>query len=359
MLCAFAHLTNAQVEVPSGTNGNRPDSIYIYSGKNRTLQSGAAISYDEAGRKILEDGFVNKNGDDLLDENDQAHKTEYTYTEADGMLKIEELKRRLNAGEWENYMKIVQLYKTDNPGVPVERYDYTLFKGEWLPFGNTIGTEYDERGLPVIIMDTVFDTYFYTAGFSDIIEAREIKRMEVTYNNDHMPATITEFNPEGPIADNDVWIPFRKREDVYNEDKKMIKNSYSFYEDGSWMYAYEYTYTYDDKGNLTSMLRIENGKITNDATYYENIYSPGNTSNEMITDLSKKIKTTFTNEQIHIRSEENIPFDVSVYSIQGVRVARQSGNHTVTISSNGMTRGIYIVHVMSGGNAYTQKLYIR
>ena len=111
LFCVFANMVNAQI---------LPDSIYTYKGSNKILYGGAAINYDESGRKILEKGMINSNGDDILNEEDREYKIEYTYTEMGDMLKKEETESHFENEKWKDYIKTVQVYNISNINVSVQ-----------------------------------------------------------------------------------------------------------------------------------------------------------------------------------------------------------------------------------------------
>lgn len=353
-LCVWVGLFNTQIMDASGVNENRPDSVYTYQGKNKTLYSGAAIRYDEDGRKILEEGYLNRNGDNLLDERDQAYRIDYVYTEMEGRLKVEEINRQLTNQEWKASSRIVQLYDRSNPEVPVERYDYSAYNGGWLLFGNTIGTEFDEKGLPVVLMDTIFDIYPVILGTAEVAAVSEVTRFEVTYNDEGMPEVHIEFTPDEESEKKDVWVPYRKREYIYN-GQNLQNDAFYYYQAGDWAYSYAYTYTYDEKGNRTSMIRVEEEGFGSE-TYYENRYLSGGNSNEIVTDLSSKVKITFADGYLRVTFEEEALFDVSVHNMQGALVAQRAGNYQeAVLTIKNAASGIYLVRLTSGAYIHTRK----
>ena len=353
MLCLSASLGSVQI-MASGVNDNLPDSVYTYQGKNKTLYSGALINYDEAGRKILEEGYFNRNGDDVLDENDQAYRIEYIYTEVDGRLRVEETSKQLENLEWKDYTQVVQIYDVENPDVPIERYDYSAFNNRWLLFANTIGTEFDEKGLPVVLMDTIFDVYPVIQGTSEVATVSEVVRFEVTYNNDRMPEILIEFTPDDDWEENGIWTPFRKREYIY-DGRSLMNDNYFYYDENVWAYSYTYTYTYDEKGNRTSMIRLNDGSFGSEV-YYENIYMSGENPNEIITDSISKAKISIVDGWLRVILEDDMSFNVSVYSMQGVLVAQQDDNHhEADLDMSNAIAGVYIVRVASGSYIQTLK----
>lgn len=354
VLCVSMGLS-AQVITASTARENLPDSVYTYQGKNKTLYSGAAIHYDETGRKILEEGYLNRNGDHLLDENDQAYQIEYTYAETAGRLIVEEMNKQLSQGEWKRYMRIVQVYDIAHPDVPVERYDYSDFNGRWLLFANTIGTEFDEKGLPIVLMDTIFDVYPVMTGMAEVAEVGEVTRFEVTYTSDGMAETLIEYVPNKYSADEEKWALYRKREYVY-DGKNLMNDFFYYYTEDDWVYSYAYAYTYDEKNNRTSQIRLDDD--FGSEVYYENIYLSGGNSNETIPDFSRKMKIAFTDGQLKVTLEDDASFDVSVYNLRGQLVAQQTGNrYEANPALKNATPGIYTVRVTSGMHVHTQKFF--
>ncbi|MDR2913832.1 MAG: hypothetical protein LBV74_03205 [Tannerella sp.] len=166
-------------------------------------------------------------------------------------------------------------------------------------FANTIGTEYNEKDLPVVLMDTLFNISSVILDRADVAEANEITRMEVSYNENNMLEVITEYRPEKQTeGDND------------------------------WGYSYKFRYAYDEKGNTASMVGIDENGSGNE-TYYENVYLLGGNSNDPVTDISPKVKIIFANGQLNITSEEGAPLDIAIYSIQETLVAQQRGSQEI------------------------------
>jgi hypothetical protein len=80
-------------------------------------------------------------------------------------------------------------------------------------------------------------------------------------------------------------------------------------------------------------------------------------ANENIADLSQKVKVVYSNEILHISSEDSNSFDVKVYNIQGMFVMQQNNNFNDTsLSLKNIPKGIYIIQVVSDRNTYTQKV---
>lgn len=322
-----------------------PDSIYTYLGKNKMLSSGAVIRYDENGRKVLEEGVRNRNSDEVLDENDQAYKIEYVYTQTGDRICVEEFHSELKGEKWACLTKRVQFYTISNPHIPVELYDYTASGENWALFANTIGTEFDEKKLPVVLMDS----FFYAS------VAYEITRMEVTYNDDNWPETIVELTKN---ENSDAWIPFRKRQNVYNEQKKEVKNLFYYPDDdGSWIFLYEFLYTYDEKGNATSMIRVEEGKNTYE-TYYRNVYLSGDDANDVLPDgTAPHAEISLTDGRLCVKWADEVPFDVAIYNMSGMLMMQQTGNRNeAVVPVSRLVEGVYVVKVTSGTFIYTQKV---
>ena len=340
LFCVFANMVNAQ---------NLPDSIYTYNGKNRMLSSGAAISYDKAGRKILEKGIINRNGDDILNEEDQAYKKEYVYIEIENMLKVEETELHLDNEEWKNYSKIVAIYNTSNPNIPVERYDYTIYNEEWLLFANTIGTEYDKMGRPVVLMDTFFN-------ISSLI-AEEVIRIEVAYNNDGMPEFTKELMPDIESG-NENWIPYRKRENTY-DGKKLMKEVYYFHEgDENWTHSYEYVYTYDDNGNITSMIRFD-GNFSSE-THYKNVYAQEGNSNDAILSVQSNIYPNPVSDVLYVTLEGVDKADITLVNAAGsIMIKQKTSLPAISIPVRSFAKGYYFLIIQTKNGTKTHKVIIR
>lgn len=322
-----------------------PDSVYVYSGENKKLRSGAALFYDEYGRKIQEKGLINQNGDDMLDENDQAYIIDWEYIQTDERLEVVETNREMRQGEWKDVTKRVERFDPAYPHVPQETYDYNKTNDEWTIFANTIGTEWNDKGLPVVLMDTMF--------YQSV--AMAVTRLEVTYNEDNWPETSIE-SEEG--KEPGIWTLYRKRQNTYNEQKQQIKNSYYLYDDkgDDWAYLYEYHYTYDEKGNIESMV-LAGDEDSNSGTYYAYVYNSESNANESLPDDFHKAEIWTAGGQLHVTFKSDALFDVAVYTMSGTLIAQQTGNRTaVSFSVNSLSPGVYIVCVTSEGYIRSQKI---
>ena len=80
-------------------------------------------------------------------------------------------------------------------------------------------------------------------------------------------------------------------------------------------------------------------------------------ANESIADINQKVKIVYSNDILHILSEDNKLFDVNVYSMQGMLVVQKNSNYNeVSLSFKNIPKGIYIIQVISESNTYTQKV---
>jgi len=346
-----------RIKTRSGTDAILPDSIYTYNGKNKVISKGAAISYDEAGRKILEKGIIDRNSDALLNEEDLAYKIENVYTETGDMMNVEVVESHLENGEWKKYSKIIQIYNISNLFVPVEQYDYTVFNNDWLLFAKTIGTKYDEKGLPVVLMDTLFDTWSFTMGFTDVVEVEEVTRIEVEYNNDGMSEFVIVLIPDGE-SDNEGWIPYRKRENIY-DGNKLMKDAYYFLdEDENWTYSYEYVYDYDDNGNVISMIRHDG--LFGSEVHYKNVYLSGGNSNDVLLSVQSGIYPNPVSDVLYVKIEGADNAVITLVNAAGGIMIRQNTSLTVTsIPVQSFDKGYYFLIVQTDKNIKTHKVIIR
>ena len=382
LLCVFANIAGAQnvslekrskadnanriiegtnleicIKTRSGTNAILPDSIYTYNGKNKLLSKGAAISYDEAGRKILEKGIIDRNSDGLLNEEDLSYKIENVYTETGDMMKVETVESHLENGEWKNYSKIVQIYNISNLFVPVEQYDYSVFNNDWLLFAKTIGTKYDEKGLPLVLMDTLYDTWSFTMGYVDVIEVEEVTRLEAEYNSEGMPEFVIVSIPDGE-GDDEEWIPYRKRENIYDGNKLMKDVYYLLDDDENWTYWYEYVYDYDDNGNVISMIRHDG--LFSSEVHYKNVYLPGGNSNDVLLSVRSGIYPNPVSDVLYVTIEGADKAVITLINATGSIIIRQNTSHPVTsIPVQFFDKGYYFLIVQTDKNIKTHKVIIR
>jgi hypothetical protein len=202
-------------------------------------------------------------------------------------------------------------------------------------------------------MDSLFDISAVLLGYRDVPALYEVTRMEVSYNEDNMPDVILYFSENADKG----WSPFRKRVNIYDGNKKLIKDtSYNYEDTGNWIHSSEYTYTYDENGNPASIIGNMGDERFNHETYFVNVYISGNNANDAITGISSGINISFAGGQLHVEPEDDVLFDVAVYSMQGMLAAQRNGNYgEATISLDKAPHGIYIVRIVSGKHVYTRK----
>lgn len=336
---------------------NKPDSVYVYLGKNKVLSSGKAVFYDETGRKIQENGLNNTNGDSRLDENDQAFVIDYVYSENEGLLQVEQITRHYNNNEWVYVVKVVEVCLISHPSISVERYDYMFFDNRWVLIANTIANEFNEKGLPVVYLDSVFDLYsaIYGSGDADV---EKVERITVDYNIIDMPEETLYYEICKTDDEQNAWTPFKKKVSVYNEHKNRVKETHYYKEADEWLCLYEYDYTYDENGQITSEI-IKDKVRYGSETYYINVYPSGN-SNEFVADNVSQVRITLSDGWLSVCSDREDPFDVAVYNLQGILLEQQSRCHKeTTLPMSYHSKGLYLVRVKSRDFVYVQKVVNR
>jgi hypothetical protein len=79
-------------------------------------------------------------------------------------------------------------------------------------------------------------------------------------------------------------------------------------------------------------------------------------ANETVSAAPQKSGISFDGELLHVTFGGDAPFDVTVYSMQGVMIKQQKASrHEATIPVHNLTQGAYIVQITSGLYSHTRK----
>lgn len=327
---------------------NKPDSVYVYSGEERQLIKVSAIMYDDDNRILREEGRIDLNGDGLIQAN-EMYKMSYVYTETGGLFTIEAVKEIFEDEQWINSSKEVKTYKASNLNVPVHdcAYSYDITEGKWDLYSKTIATEYNEKGFPVVLMDTL--PYPTMLGLKYALKSKVL-----SYNESNLLDAVLYASKKDADDPSEEFTPSQKDEFMYDDNHVLIqKRVYSYdnlYNNGNpiwdWSLSNTIDYEYDEYGNI-----IREGDV-----YYTNIYSSAN-SNDFIADIAKNPQLFFADGQVEVVFDDDMLFDVAIYNMQGLLMTQQKNNRNhAAVSFNKALPGIYIVHVISGEYRYTQKI---
>ena len=80
-------------------------------------------------------------------------------------------------------------------------------------------------------------------------------------------------------------------------------------------------------------------------------------SNETISDISPKPVISFRNEQLIVKFDGDVFFDVVIYNMQGMMLFQTKNNHSEMLTNlDNFPKGVYIVKVNSGNYVYSEKI---
>ncbi len=277
---------------------------------------------------------------DIFQEEDWVSKR--TYDEKDRLLHVA---IRINENEWDTLMR----YTYDDAGRILKREELwpgrSWYRGCYYDdfiVGNT-EEENAIEGLRVVEYD--YDKNLITQDFIhydnkddgviDTIKNSIISQVRYTSNgfivttNDHEEQFI--FSGSRLIQAGDVSYSYSSN--GFTEKKDAL--------------LYEYTF------NKNGLLQ----KATSNEHYHMTFrYTESTVSNEYMD--AKPLKISYTAGQLRILSENDIPFDVAIYNIQGMFITQSCNKYNeAIISLENMPSNVYIVHITSGKKIYTQKLY--
>jgi hypothetical protein len=329
-------------------NTNLPDTIYTYWEEEKNLYSIGAITYDDKGRIIQEKGRRDTNGDGIINENDGEYKVEYTYTQKGDVLETQEVRSVQKDGLWINTSKVVGTQKS--PDIQLDYLMYDYIDDGWFLWSKTVAAKYNEKGLPIMYHDTTF----MENGFDS-------SRMDLTYNENDMCDTMVIFIPSAALVIGYEWIPSQKMELNYNENNSRKKDAYFEYDivDEEWYFTFSVEYTYDDKGNLSSMKEIDNDGEIIDSEYYTNIYS-SSVANEEIFTVESSIYPNPVSDVLNVTINGTSEAIVTLVSVNGSIVIQQKVQQsTVTIPVSSLAKGYYFLTVQTAQGTKTHKVIIK
>lgn len=321
------------------------DSTYTYQGSDNKLTDIAYYTYDESGRKIKMEtkSAYSSDGDLSL-----SSKTEYIYPENIGNTSYETEERAYSYkdGEW------MPVYKTFNTytaaAVQTAMRSYRNENGEWVKDWVWETAESDDKGNPLIVMDTTF----HADG------SLEVYKMDAVYSDGGLVLGGTNYDWSEELKD---WIPSQKAQLTYDDQGNVISQYTEFMEDGEWIFGFEYTYQYDEHRN---MIR-ETDKENDGFTFYirfQNFYSNNTiTHNETIrVDRDYKIAVNSSSRTLEFDLGDIEEGKVSIINASGAIVRRETvRNSQHSIPLNTLASGFYIIHVYTSQGEQSRRVIIR
>ena len=345
-----------RVFVYAGSEKNLPDSVYTYYGKEKRLTSKAAITYDENVRKVQEKGLTDLNYDGVIGD-DEGYKIDYVYTAKGDLIEEEVITSFYENDTWVYSGKIVSVYNSPELFLPIEFYVYDYIEGVWVLDWKTIAIELDDKGRPVVLMDSTTHSDSYIS----------VMRYNITYNEIGKLGLVTTFKK---IEDTeDEWEPVEKLEFFYDTDGRLKSEDHYDYdydyvydeetEEKDWVYEYTTSYAYDEKGNLISEIDSDEDGVLG-GYYYTNIYLSNPDANDVILSVQSKIYPNPVSDVLYVTLEGTDNAVVTLVNAVGSVVVQQKTNSSVTsIPVQSFAKGYYFLIVQTDKGIKTHKIIIQ
>ncbi|MDR2765331.1 MAG: T9SS type A sorting domain-containing protein [Tannerella sp.] len=345
------------MDKPSVTNGvvlrtetvdNLPDSTYTYY--DGELHRKVSIKYNEDGWVVLEDGYTDFDYDGLVDED---LKVEYTYTREDGFIVQDGISwlKFFNDGVWHTYARVVTRYNAN--GRPVRACSYfSLGNGEWELHEIAATVEYNEKGNPVVVMDSI--------PFGNELSA--IGRHELYYDNFDRIAGYTLFRSGETEGE---WLPREKVEITYDGVRKRTDTHFNPVENDGWAIDHLVETLYDERENIIAETGKEpdgDGKYTIlwSDTYRHVYLSDGATSAiRPERSCSSVVYPNPSTNYVTISLQDADPAVVTIVDMSGRVVRRQTVEHQATIAVYSLPGGFYLLKVKTAKGTDVHKLVIK
>ena len=345
-----------RVFVYAGSENNLPDSVYTYYGEEKRLASKAAITYDESGRKVQEKGLTDLDYDGVIGDN-EGYKIDYVYTAKGDLIEEEVITSFYENDTWVYSGKVVSVYNSPELYLPIEFYVYDYIEGSWVLDWKTIAIELDDKGRPVVLMDSTTHSDSYIS----------VMRYNITYNEIGKLGLVTTF--EKIEETEDEWEPVEKIEYFYDTDGRLTNEDHYDYdydyvydeetEEKDWVYEYTTSYAYDEKGNLISEIDSDEDGMFG-GYYYTNIYLSNPDANDVILSVQSKIYPNPVSDVLYVTLEGADNAVVTLVNAVGSVVVQQKTNSSVTsIPVQSFAKGYYFLIVQTDKGVKTHKIIIQ
>ncbi|MDR1675402.1 MAG: T9SS type A sorting domain-containing protein [Tannerella sp.] len=326
-----------------GTVDNLPDSTYTYY--SGALHRRMAIRYDEEGRVVLEEGYTDYDRDGLVND---ALKIEYTYTYEDGFFTGEGISYyKFYGDDWFGYSRAVTRYNANGQPVRTALY-FPGGDGEWElnQFASTV--EYDGRGNPTVVMDSI--------PYGDGLKA--IKRHELQYDGSsrlvgHDVYTFTGGETEGE------WV-MRERS-VITYGANMHTETYLT----PTGIDYLIETLYDERGNVIAETAKKPG---GDGGYtvlwsdtYRHVYLADGATPVILPERSRSsaVYPNPSTDYVTVTLEDAETAEATLVDLSGRIVGRQTVGRQATVAVYSLPRGLYLLKVQTAKGTDVHKLVIK
>ena len=348
---ASAYKTTVPTFTRAGVNNELPDSIYTYNGSDdeKWLESKVFYTYYDNGRVKQEIGYFN------FDENEVAlsiFKSDYTYEIKGNFVTIELIESQLVNNEWVYINKSIEKYSLDFEELPLDVLNYVFEDGEWVLDGKVTTTiEYDSNNRPVVAIMNYEEWEGEISNFT--------LRADITYNEQGLYIMIIVSYPSDIETYSTVegWVPLERMEYKYDNQKRIIEEKNSTYDEDLeiWVEKYTSCYEYDSKGNL-----VKDHYTSSDGdeslTTYVNIYLEEN-SNDVIISAKSTVYPNPVSDMLFIRLEGVDKAVITLVNASGGVVAQQTINGSeASIPVQSLTKGYYFLTIKTDKGTIAHKI---
>lgn len=322
------------------------DSMYIYQGKENRLTSIEYYTYDASGRLIKQEGKTagGPDGDLFL-----TSKTEYSFSESQeaGRNETEEQIYVYDNGQWLPVYKVFNGYAAAT-GTQVYMRSFLNQNGEWKKDWTWEAVEYTDEGFPSLVMDSTFNHD----------GSIEVMRMEASYNSLNLPAEGLTYSQD---METGKWLPMQRDRLEYNEQGKMLRQYAELMEDGQWEFGFEYTYQYDERGNMTHETdREADGSvflIRNQNFYSDRIVTHNQT---LRADPDYTVRMNPTSRVLQVDLGEATEGRITIINAAGTTVYQQTIHSSFSnFSLDSFSTGFYIIHIYTPAGEASHRVIIR
>jgi hypothetical protein len=333
------------VSLRAGSIDHLPDSTYTYY--DQELHQRASIKYNEDGWVVLEEGYTDFGNDGLV--NDEF-KMEYTYTREDGFFVQDGISYlKLYGDAWNAYARAVTRYNANYHPVRTCTY-YSLGNGVWELNQITSTVEYNEKGNPVVVMDSI----------PNGTGLKAIRRHELHYDSFDR---IDGYDLLRSGETEEEWVVYEKVGIVYRAD--MYTETWFKPVEDEWVIDHWVEVHYDDWGNIIAETNIKpdgNGGYTIlwSDTYRHVYLSDGPTS--ALRPEPRRSSAVYPNpatDYVTVSVEDAESAEVTLVDLSGRVVGRQTVERQATIAVYSLPRGLYLLKVKTAKGTDVHKLVVK
>ena len=322
------------------------DSIYTYQGEENRLTDIEYHTYDASGRLIKEERKLSRgfDGDLVL-----SSKTEYSYPEnpGTGRYETEEKTYRYDNGQWTLVSKTLNGYATAT-ATQIYMRSYLFEDGKWKKDWIWEAVEYTDEGYPSLVVDSTF----HSDGSVDVM------RMDAVYDGRPVPSEGSMYGLDEKTGE---WIAIQRNRMEYNDEGNILSQYAELLEDGEWGFGFEYTYQYDERGNVTHETdREADGTVF--LIRYRNFYSDRlvthNQTLQAAPDYTVRIHPA--SRVLEVNLGEATEGQVAIINAAGTTVYRQTLHSSLSsLPLNSFSTGFYIIHIYTPAGEASHQVVIR